>query len=196
MRTYTALVVVSGALFWFPLLLHRMRVSFRVSCGISVAAAVVAGTAAAAAGFGWKGGAAFALYGAVLVLFSIGIIRVSLFLSPFLPPEGIHAGVELLLFAPVAAADLHAAGWILRAALLASPQVAVGDMAGFNVFRGLYYGISPMGEYFILIPAWWRSVLFFGLAGGAAFLLRLLLVKVRGGGAKAGDGVGKREIRC
>lgn len=82
--------------------------------------------------------------------------------------EGMHTAIGIGIWggALVAAAALPA---LVRGCLLAaSPPVVLGGILGVNIFRDQWYGIAPLGDGFIRLPAWWQGVTVLAVIAAAA----------------------------
>jgi hypothetical protein len=170
------LSVCTGAALWVPVLFYRCRKpAYGIFSLIILAAA--SGLFLYMARIATVSWVFFALYEAVLCFFSFSLIGILRIFDRYVPPEGILGAVCILLFGPVVVFNVAHEGWLCSLALLSNPQTAVGDICGINIFRTVYYDISPASDYFFIIPSWWKSALLFALT--ACILIGVKAAKVR-----------------
>lgn len=124
----------------------------------------------------------FSIYAAAIYLLAGSLLSVARTWEKYAPPEAAAGAASVLLFGPAVIFNPAGKGMIGSLILLASPQTAVGDICGINIFRTVYYGISPAADYFMLIPPWWRSALFFAAAAGVVSAARYTVLRLKAQG--------------
>jgi len=172
------IILCAGTFFWMPFFIFRCK-SRRAETGALCVLAAFSLAALFAVHVPFISWIFFSIYAAVLYLLSRSLVSVARTWEKYIPPEAVAGTVSALLFAPAVICNPAGRGIFGSLILYTSPQVAVGDLCGINIFRTVYYGISPTGDYFILIPEWWKSALLFAAAAGVISVVRCTVLRLK-----------------
>lgn len=93
---------------------------------------------------------------------------VAILFRDYVPPESFPGAAAVVMYAPAVLFNVAAGGISNSLLLTVSPQAAVGDICGVNIFRSVYYTVSPASDYFLVLPDWRKSALVYL---GAALIL-------------------------
>ena len=99
----------------------------------------------------------YTAYMAVLCCFGTALVQPAAQCDRWVPAECVYSILLIGMFGGVMLLSPSVPDSLLRLVLLVSPAVTIGRIFDISIFRTILYGVSPLGGYYLILPAWWHS---------------------------------------
>lgn len=120
----------------------------------------------------------FFIYMSCLYFSSLSLCFFLDLFSRIIPIECLHALIGVLIFGSALLFPPGAYISFASLTLLVNPIVVLGGIFDYNVFRTLFYEVSPLSNYYLIIPQWWMLVIVYASISLLLLLTRILIIKV------------------